>query len=89
MIKCDPLRSKGWLPVLFMVIIENGKAMADVEKVASGIPRMQEAIKAVNLLEPKFHTEGMFAAVFKRKTIYYAISGTVNGTVNGIVSENT
>lgn len=89
MIKCGPLRSKGWLPVLFMVIIENGKAMADVENVASDIPRIQEAIKAGNLPEPEFHTEGMFTAVFKRKTIYYAISATVNGTVNGIVNENT
>jgi len=66
MIKCNPLRSKAWLPVLFMAIIENEKAMADVEKVASGIPRMQEAMKAANLPEPEFHTEGMFTAVFKR-----------------------
>ena len=57
-----------------------------VEKVASGIPRMQEAMKAANLPEPEFHTEGMFTAVFKR-----AISikhDTVNGTVNGTVNEN-
>lgn len=29
-----------------------------VERVASGIPRMQEAMKEANLSEPEFHTEG-------------------------------
>lgn len=37
-----------------------------VERVASGIPRMQEAMREANLPEPEFHTEGMFTAVFKR-----------------------
>ena len=37
-----------------------------VERVASGIPRMQEAMRKANLPEPEFHTEGMFTAVFKR-----------------------
>lgn len=51
-----------------------------VERVASGIPRMQEAMKEANLPEPEFHTEGMFTAVFKRK--YSIINDTVNDTVN-------
>lgn len=51
-----------------------------VERVASGIPRMQEAMKEAKLPEPEFHTEGMFTAVFRRK---YSIMGdTVNDTVN-------
>lgn len=37
-----------------------------VEKAASGIPRMQEAMREANLPEPEFRTEGMFTAVFKR-----------------------
>ena len=37
-----------------------------VERVASGIPRMQEAMKEANLPEPEFHTDGMFTVVFKR-----------------------
>ena len=37
-----------------------------VEKVASGIPRMQKAMREANLPEPEFRTEGMFTAVFKR-----------------------
>lgn len=59
-----------------------------VEKVASGIPRMQEAMKAANLPEPEFRTEGMFTAVFKRKTKNYVMDDTVNGIVNGIVNNN-
>ena len=35
-----------------------------VERVASGIPRMQEA----KLPEPEFHTDGMFTVAFKRST---------------------
>ena len=60
-----------------------------VERVASGIPRMQEAMREANLPEPKFHTEGMFTAVFKRQitnsAIYY---DTVNGRVNDTINEN-
>lgn len=37
-----------------------------VERVASGIPRMQEAMKEANLPGPEFHTDGMFTVVFKR-----------------------
>ena len=37
-----------------------------VERVASGIPRMQEAMREANLPEPEFQTEGMFTVVFKR-----------------------
>jgi len=59
-----------------------------VEKVASGIPRMQEAMKAANLPEPEFRTEGMFAAVFKRKRKNYVMDDTVNDIVNGIVNNN-
>ena len=51
-----------------------------VERVASGIPRMQEAMKEVNLPEPEFRTEEMFTVVFKRK--YNITSDTVNDTVN-------
>lgn len=37
-----------------------------VERVASGIPRMQEAMREANLSEPEFHTDGMFTVVLKR-----------------------
>ena len=37
-----------------------------VEKIASGIPRMQEAMKEANLPEPEFHTDGMVTVIFKR-----------------------
>lgn len=61
-----------------------------VERVASGIPRMQEAMREANLPEPEFHTEGMFTAVFKRQTTnsanYDTVNGTVNDTVNGRVN---
>ncbi len=53
-----------------------------VERVASGIPRMQEAMREVNLPEPEFHTEGMFTVVFKRQVKNYATDGIVNGIVN-------
>lgn len=59
-----------------------------VEKVASGIPRMQEAMKEANLPEPEFHTDGMFTAIFKRKAKNYATDGIVNDTVNDILNEN-
>ncbi len=58
-----------------------------VEKVASGIPRMQEAMKEANLPEPKFHTEGMFTVVFKRQVTNSANYDTVNGRVNDIVND--
>ena len=34
-----------------------------VERVASGIPRMQEAMQEAKLPEPEFHTDGMFTVV--------------------------
>ena len=55
-----------------------------VERVASGIPRMQEAIKKAKLPEPEFHTDGMFTVVLKRKQNNYA----TNDIVNDIVNEN-
>lgn len=55
-----------------------------VEKVASGIPRMQEAMKEANLSEPEFHTDEMFTTVFKR-TVYNATTGGVNGGVNLVI----
>ena len=58
-----------------------------VERVASGIPRMQEAMREANLPEPEFHTEGMFTAVFKRQITNSANYDTVNDTVNGIVND--
>ena len=58
-----------------------------VEKVASGIPRMQEAMKEANLPEPEFHTEGMFTVVFKRQVTNSANYDTVNGRVNDIVND--
>ena len=58
-----------------------------VERVASGIPRMQEAMREANLPEPEFHTEGMFTAVFKRQITNYANYDTVNGRVNDIVND--
>ena len=42
-----------------------------VERVASGIPRMQEAMKEANLPEPEFHTDGMFTVIFKRGCLLY------------------
>ena len=58
-----------------------------VERVASGIPRMQEAMREANLPEPEFHTEGMFTAVFKRQISNSANYDTVNGRVNDIVND--
>ena len=58
-----------------------------VERVASGIPRMQEAMREANLPEPEFHTEGMFTAVFKRQISNSANYDTVNGIVNDIVND--
>ena len=58
-----------------------------VERVASGIPRMQEAMREANLPEPEFHTEGMFTAVFKRQTTNSANYDIVNGRVNDIVND--
>ena len=55
-----------------------------IERVASGIPRMQEAMQEAKLPEPEFHTDGMFTVVLKRKQNNYA----TNGIVNGIVNEN-
>ncbi len=52
-----------------------------VEKVASGIPRMKEAMKEAGLPEPEFNTNGIFTAVFKRK--YSVIDGGANGGANG------
>ena len=34
-----------------------------IERVASGIPRMQEAMQEAKLPEPEFHTDGMFTVV--------------------------
>jgi len=59
-----------------------------VEKVASGIPRMQEAMREANLPEPEFYTDGMFTVVFKRQNTNSANHGIVNDTVNGTVNEN-
>lgn len=55
-----------------------------VERVASGIPRMQEAMQEAKLPEPEFHTDGMFTVVLKRKQNNYA----TNDIVNDIVNEN-
>ena len=55
-----------------------------VERVASGIPRMQEAMKDANLPEPEFRTDGMFTVIFKRQIKNYA----TNDIVNDIVNEN-
>lgn len=51
-----------------------------VERVASGIPRMQEAMKEAKLPEPEFHTDGMFTVVFKRGI------GIKNDTINDTVN---
>lgn len=59
-----------------------------VERVASGIPRMQEAMREANLPEPEFHTEGMFTAVFKRQITNSANYDTVNDIVNDTINEN-
>lgn len=58
-----------------------------VERVASGIPRMQEAMREANLPEPEFHTEGMSIAVFKRQISNSANYDTVNGRINDIVND--
>ena len=63
-----------------------------VERVASDIPRMQEAMQEAKLPEPEFHTDGMFTVVLKRKQNNYAtndiVNDIVNGIVNGLVNEN-
>lgn len=59
-----------------------------VEKVASGIPRMQKAMREADLPEPKFHTEGMFTAIFKRQTKNYATDDIVNDIENNTITEN-
>lgn len=51
-----------------------------VERVASGIPRMQEAMREANLPEPEFHTDGMFTVIFKRGISIK--NDAVNDTVN-------
>lgn len=53
-----------------------------VERVASGIPRMQEAMKEANLPEPEFHTDGIFTVVFKRQNTNSANHDIVNDIVN-------
>ena len=58
-----------------------------VERVASGIPRMQEAMKEAHLPEPEFHTDGMFTVVFKRKINNSANHDIVNGIVNDTVKD--
>ena len=58
-----------------------------VERVASGIPRMQEAMREANLPEPEFYTNGMFTVVFKRQISNSANYDTVNGIVNDIVND--
>lgn len=55
-----------------------------VERVASGIPRMQEAMREANLPEPEFHTDGMFTVIFKRGISIK--NDTVNDTVNNAVN---
>jgi len=37
-----------------------------VERIASGIPRMREAMKEAKLPKPIFHTDGMFTVIFER-----------------------
>lgn len=37
-----------------------------VERIASGIPRMREAMKEAKLPNPIFHTDGMFTVIFER-----------------------
>ena len=59
-----------------------------VERVASGIPRMQEAMRGANLPEPEFHTDGMFTAVFRRQITNPANNVRVNGIVNDDINEN-
>lgn len=53
-----------------------------VERVASGIPHMQEAMKEAKLSEPEFHTDGIFTVAFKRQVKNYATDGIENDTVN-------
>ena len=59
-----------------------------VERVASGIPRMQKAMREANLPEPEFYTEGMFTAIFKRQITNSANHDTVNGRVSDTINEN-
>ena len=53
-----------------------------VERVASGIPRMQEAMQEAKLPELEFHSDGIFTVVLKRKQNNYATNDIVNGIVN-------
>lgn len=52
-----------------------------VERVASGIPRMREAMVKAGLPEPTFETTGFFTAIFPRQTGDDAIN-TGDGIVN-------
>ncbi len=45
-----------------------------VEKIASGIPRMREAMEEAGLPQPEFHTEGIFTVVFKRNRELYEVN---------------
>jgi ATP-dependent DNA helicase RecG len=49
-----------------------------VERIASGVPRMREAMREANLPEPVFHTTGMFTIIFLRP----AKNDTANDTAN-------
>ena len=57
-----------------------------VERVASSIPRMQEAMKEANLPEPEFHKDRMFTVVFKREAKNYATDGIVNENEQAIIN---
>jgi ATP-dependent DNA helicase RecG len=62
-----------------------------VERIASGIPRMREAMIKAGLPEPKFETTGFFTAIFPRQTGDDGVNDIVNpsdGIVNDIVNHN-
>jgi ATP-dependent DNA helicase RecG len=51
-----------------------------VEKIGSGISRINDAMQEAKLSKPVFKTEGIFTVVFKRVTVEETVEGTVEKT---------
>ena len=58
-----------------------------VEKIGSGISRINDAMKEAKLPEPDFKTEGIFTVVFKRVTVEETVEETVEKTTREKIIE--
>jgi len=58
-----------------------------VEKIGSGISRINDAMKDADLPKPEFKTEGIFTVVFKRVTAEETVEKTVEKTTRGKIIE--